>query len=223
MLDFERSLIDGDISVYKEYCNDINEYSNSQFQKIKNRLEDLTSKTPEAGADIYDHFSSEYEMYSTRYIELANNGSLLISYSFFENRIKSISRYINQYLVIKQRVYTHTRGLSFAENLRNDIYWATGLDFTSLDTIWANLDKYRKIRNVIVHNGANLFEEEFLPLINQKNYSLISSITQIEINRENGDFYIKDKRFVLDYLDMIDDYFKKLFSILKQLNPNDIN
>ena len=122
----------------------------------------------------------------------------------------------------KKGTHRHQGNLSYAENLRNEIIAITGLDFSSLTAQWSTLEKYRKVRNVIVHNGANLFEEEGKPLTDQKNFALVSSFAQIKLNSDNGDFYIIDKELVADYLDLVDDYLKKLLDILKQLDNNDI-
>jgi hypothetical protein len=222
IIQFKRSSVDTEIDTYKEFLYDLNNLANSEKEKLNKMVKEMVDRNPKDEQDIYDHYSDQYDVYDTKYVELANNGTLVNAYSFFEHQLKDICRTLKKFMVNKKGTYRHQGNLSYAENLRNEIIAITGLDFSSLTGQWTTLDKYRKVRNVIVHNGANLFEEEGKPLTDQKNYGLVSSFGQIKINADNGDFYIIDKELVADYLDLVDDYLKKFLDIIKLLDNNDI-
>ncbi|HYH15788.1 MAG TPA: hypothetical protein VD794_11235 [Flavisolibacter sp.] len=222
ILQFHKSKVAGELSTFKEFLYDVNNLANSEKKKLDQMLDEMVKKNPADEQEIYEHFSDQYDVYRSKYVELANNGSLVNAYSFFEFQLKDIVRTLDRFVVNKKGTNRHRKRLSYAENLRNDIIAITGLNFSSLRPLWTNLDKYRKIRNVIVHNGANLFEEEGKALVDQKSYRVVSSFTEININGSNGDFYIIDKSLVAKYLDLVEEYLSKLIDILKTLDKADI-
>lgn len=222
IIQFKHSSVDTEIDTYKEFLYDLNHLAESEKEKLNKMVKEMVDRNPKDEQEIYEHYSDQYDIYDTKYEELANNGTLVNAYSFFEHQLKDICRTLKKFIVNKKGNYRHQGNLSYAENLRNEIITITGLDFSSLTGQWTTLDKYRKVRNVIVHNRANLFEQVGKTLTDQKNFALVSSFGQIKINTDNGDFFIIDKELVAYYLDLVDDYLKKFLDIIKQLDDNDI-
>ncbi len=221
-IQFKRNSVNSEIDAFKNFLYDLINLANCEKEKLKNMVEVKVAENPDDEQDIYEIYSEQYVAYDTKYIEFANNGTLVNAYSFFEHQLKDICRMLNKFVLNKKTTYRHKKRLSYAENLRNEILSITGLDFSSLKGQWLTLDNYRKVRNVIVHNGANLFEERGKALNDQKNFALVSSFAQIKINVENGDFYIIDERLVISYLNLIDDFLTKLLDILKLIKEDDI-
>lgn len=222
IIQLKQDIIDTEIAPYKEFLYEINNFANNEKDKLKDMIEEKVKQNPKYEEDIYLHYSDRYDIYDFKYVELVNNGILVQVYSFFEYQLKDICQILNKFVLNKKGKYHKNDKLSLAENLRDEIATITGLDFSSLIGLWKNLDKYRIVRNIIVHNGANLFEKEGKKLTNQKNYALVTSFAQIKINTESGDFYVTDKELVFDYLELVGDYLKKLLNILKLLDDKDI-
>lgn len=222
ILQLKKSSIDSETEAFKEYLYDINNLASKEKEKLDRMVNEMVAQNPDDAQDIYEHFSDQYAMYETKYVELINNGSLVNSYSFFEHQLKDIVRTLKKFVTNPKGTFKHRKNLSYTENLRNEILAITGLDFSSLATDWTTLDKYRILRNIIVHNGANLLEKEGTALTEQTNYSLVNTFSKIKINRDNGDFFITDKELVADYFDLVDRYLKNVLDILKLLDNNDI-
>jgi hypothetical protein len=221
LLQLKRNSIESEIDTFKEYLYDINNLAIKEKQRLDNMVEEMVRKNPDEAEDIYDNYSDQYAIYETKYLEYAFNGSLVNSYSYFEHQLKDIVRSLKKLVTSPRQSFRRNGSLSYAENLRDEIISISGLNFSSLAAKWVVLDKYRRVRNVIVHNGANLIEDESIPLTNQRDYSLISSFSQIKINSD-GDFYITDREFVIKYFELIDEYLKKVVDILQLLSDNDI-
>ena len=181
LIQFKRNAVEGETDTFKEYLYDINRLANTEKEKLEKMVKGMVDKYPDDAHEIYDHYSEQYGLYETRYIEFANNGTLVSAYSFFEHQLKEITRMLQRDLVNKKKKYKHNNSLSYAENLKNEIFVTTGLDFSSLNPLWTSLEKYRHIRNSIVHNGANLIEDETKDLIDQKKYPVVSSFSEIKI------------------------------------------
>jgi|25_taG_2_1085351.scaffolds.fasta_scaffold04181_1 hypothetical protein len=222
VLQLKRSSINREIYVYKDFLLDINNLAISEKRKLEEMVNELVLKDPDNSEEIYDHFSDQFHIYDSKYVELANNGLLVNAYSFFEYQLKEIYRMLDRFLVNKKTLIEKSNNNGYAARTKNNIYDITGLDFSSLENLWLNLDQYRKIRNVIVHNGANLYENKNKQLVKQKNYDLVSSFNEITINQKNGDFYITDHKLIFDYLDKVDEYLTEVCNILKKLKNKDI-
>ena len=220
-LHFKRGSIESEIDTFKEYLLDINNFANREKQKLKKMVEDMAAKNPKDSAEIYDHYSDQYMTYETKYVELANNGSLVNSYSFFEHQLRDIVRTLKSFITKPKDSFTYLKNLSYVENLRREISAISGLDFSTLNADWTELDKFRKIRNLIVHNRASLFEVQGKPLTKQKHYSLLSTFSDIKINTNNGDFFITDQKLVLTYFDLVRKYLRNVLDTLEKLDDGD--
>jgi hypothetical protein len=221
LLDFKRSAISSEVHISKEFLYDVIHLAEKEKEKLDLKLKQIIKENPEDLHDIYDDFATDYGIYDSKYVELANNSMLITSYSLFENQLKDIRDMVEKSLLVKAATYTKSSG-SYAEKLKNEIYTITGLDFSSLDNIYAKIDEHRLIRNIIVHNGANLLDAPGIPLVSQDNYSLINSKAEISINAVSGDFYIRDKKLVNDFLDLVENYLTGLVGILNLIKDSDL-
>lgn len=221
---FKNSSIDTEVDSCKYFLTDINALAKTEKDKLAKVVKAMADNDPANADDIYEHHSEQYEMYDSKYVELANNGALVNAYSFFEYQLKGIHRNLDRFVVNKKGTHKKLSQLSYAENLQMGISAITGLDLSPLDTTWKKLDKYRKIRNLIVHNGSSVNEEEY-SLSSKKNIdnrNLVSSFPEIRLDNSNGDFYIIDEKLIVDYLDLVAAYFKGLLGILNKLADSDI-
>lgn len=222
LLQFKRSTIDGEIFNFKEFLFDINNLAIAEKQKLEKMVEEMVQESPEDSQDIYENYMDQFHTYDSKYVELANNGLLVTAYSFFEHQLKDLNNTLSRFITNIKGTYPKNFSLSYSENLRNNIYAMTNLDFSSIENTWMAIDEFRKIRNLIVHNGANLIENDALPIASQSKYMLISIKPQIKLNEESGDFYIIDKDFVFTFLDLTQKYLLDLIEILSLLHRDDI-
>lgn len=222
ILQFKRSTIEGEIFNLKEFLVDVNSLARTEKQRLQKMVEEMVKESPEDSQDIYENYMEQFQTYESKYVELANNGLLVTAYSFFEHQLKDLNNTLLRFIVNKKGTYRRDKKQSYAQNLRNSIYTMTKLDFSTLDIIWLEIDEFRKIRNLIVHNGANLIEKDGLPMVSQSGYILISLKPEIKLNVKTGDFYIIDKELVFRFLDLTLQYFFQLIQILSLIDKNDI-
>lgn len=219
LLQFKRSSINSEVTVFKDFLFDLNYLAAKEKEKLNSMVKEIIATNPEDEYEIHDYFSEQYGIYDSKYIELANNGMLVNAYSFFEHQLKDISRMFDRFLTVKVGTYRNQPSLSYAENTCNEIAAMTGLDLSNLQPVYDKIDEYRKIRNLMVHNGSSLIETIGTALISQRNYSLVSSKQpEISINPNNGDFYVVDKQFVLDFLDLVENYLTEIIKKFEQIN-----
>ncbi|MBG6234740.1 hypothetical protein IWX76_001308 [Pedobacter sp. CAN_A7] len=222
LLQFKRSSIVGEIFNFKEFLFDINHLAKAEKQKLEKMVEEMVKESPENSQDIYENYIDQYHTYDSKYVELANNGLLVTAYSFFEHQLKDLNNTLFRFIINIRGTFRKNSSLSYAENLKNNIYAMTDLDFSSIENTWEAIDEFRKIRNLIVHNGANLIENDVLPIASQSKYMLISLKPEIKLNEESGDFYIIDKELVFRFLDLTQKYLLELVEILSLIDKNDI-
>lgn len=221
-IEFQKNIINKEIEALEEYVKDFSNLSKTETDKIEKHMKEVVKSHPEQADDIYEYYSEQHSLYGYKYSVLTNNGSFVSSYSFFEYQLKEILRVLKKHTKNSNGIFKSDKSLCYTLNLINEISTISGLDFSSLKPLWGEIDSCRKIRNVITHNGANLIEKEGVSLQNQQNYKLINSKTHLEINTENGDFYISDKAFVLNFIDCIHKYLKQNIIILEKMDKNNI-
>lgn len=222
LFQFKRSSIDGEIFNFKEFLSDVNHLAKAEKQKLEKIVEELVKESPENSQDIYENYSDQFHTYDSKYVELANNGLLVTAYSFFEHQLKDLNNTLLRFILNIKGTFPKNSSFSYAQNLRNNIYAMTNLDFSSVENTWVAIDEFRKIRNLIVHNGANLVENDVLPIASQPKYVLISLRPEIKLNEENGDFFIIDKELVFSFLDLTQKYLLDLIEILSSIDKDDI-
>lgn len=223
ILSFKRSIIGNDVDVQRDFLRDLDSLVHSKKQILNKRVEDLVAKNPEDEQEIYDHYYEEFLTFDTRYVELSNNSQLVNSYSFLEFELRGIRDFLKKYLLRqKSQGYFYDRKKSVALNYRDEIYSLTFLDFSVLDELWDKIDKYRRVRNVIVHNGGNIREIPAKPLSKQPTYSLVSDHPFIDLNSSTGLIFVKDWRYVEQMIELIGKYLKQLINILLTIPLEDV-
>lgn len=219
LLQFKRGSVERECDVLKEYLITLHGLAKAEKEKLEEEVKKMADKSPGEADDIYEHYSEQHAIYKTKYVELANNAMLVTAYSFLEAQLKEIRRIVNDFVVIKANANPPLLG-SYAKKGKDSIYGMTGLVFSTLDPLWIKIDEVRIIRNLITHNGSNIYQNNGSKE-DLSNEALIKGTPEITVEN-NMDFYINNEQLVLSFIDLIGEYMVKLIRILETINMANI-
>jgi len=135
--------------------------------------------------------------------------SLTVLYSFFELSLREIVKSERE----KRKISLNINDLKGdGITLYKDyLVKVIGIDLSSIDKFWQEIDKYKKVRNYIIHNESENSDIKKVKLIKEickKNNYLVFSEETNEVNIVSSDYLI-------DFAASIENYFKGLLMILR--------
>jgi len=223
VLSFKKSMIRNDIEIQRDFLNDLYALSCSKREELRTRIEELVAQSTGHADEIYDHYLDEFFVYDTKYVELSNNSQLVAAYSFLEFELKEIRNVVKKFLINPVlHNYVYDKKKSSAQNFRDEIYSMVNLDFLALEKTWQQIENFRRIRNLIAHNGGNLFLNASKTISDQPDYNLIESNRFLHLNLRSGDIFINDKQYVHDLIELIESFLKEFIEILLTISSEEV-
>lgn len=144
------------------------------------------------------------------------NSLLLIVFSFPEYSLTELCRILEPYIIKpvgSYHKYEEGKGIDKSKN-----YLRRAFDINiSEQSEWSELTKYQKVRNLIAHNGSNLFLEYDKPLEEQRDYKVLSEIKKhIYISNDSGYLYISDIEYIKNLHSISSSFIQKVISQIKE-------
>ncbi|MCK5857197.1 MAG: hypothetical protein KAG64_06890 [Bacteroidales bacterium] len=184
---------------------------------IKNKERSLTKKIKnwETEKKLYENAPEPFERFETEIIEfnqfssLLNNSFFIMSYSIFERYFFEICNYCQK--EEEKKVSAKDLKGNGIDQCRKYIQNVIEINLKSLAAEWAEIKKYQKIRNFIVHNIGILNEKD------AKNESLKEFIFNNkyidydDYDNKSTQISINSIKFITDFTGLIKGYFSKLF------------
>ena len=90
------------------------------------------------------------------------------------------------------------------------------MDLSDANKLWTKIREIQKIRNAIAHNESNIITDKNHKLEKQDLYNLIRRDVRFEFYKSNGDFYIKNKEYLVEVIQIITDYMNIIIDKLIQ-------
>jgi len=147
--------------------------------------------------------------------DLLYNNALISYYSFFEHTIFEICKLLKSNLKLDLKV-SDIRGDNYLNQCRKYIEKVAHIKFNkTLDSNWQMINDYRQIRNLIVHNLSNLYDNQEYKTIDKlsnkekKSYKILNDSADINFNKNSGDFSVT--------IDYVSDYSKLILGFLLEL------
>ena len=140
--------------------------------------------------------------------------SLTILYSFFESTFREIAKAEKEIRKIKLKP-DDLKGNGI-QLFRDYLVKVIGVDLSSLDSSWLEIDKAKKIRNYIVHtesDNADNKKNQQVKEICDKNVSLSFTEGTNEVN-------ILSSKYLTEFADNIETFLIGLINILRQVKPS---
>ncbi len=195
-----------------KYLNEYFELNNKMLNSRRNNL-DLCLKE-----DIQKHPDQEYifrDFYQIDYIKIPcyfYNSAIVSLYSLLENNINHLCEIIEleSNLGIKLR---DLAGSNIIDKGRLFLIKIGCINFEKIDKEWSRITDFQKLRNLIVHNNAQMKNPE-------RDIKLMSKFKEVRtynINIEN-DFHITDISIVYEFLGLIENF---IVSILNQIEDRE--
>lgn len=151
--------------------------------------------------------------YDLSYMEYIMNSTFTSAYSLFENTFRLICYYSQ----VEKGIKGDLPKINYIHESKNYIEKDLGISLSSLNSKWEELQEFKKVRNLIIHNASNFWEKINIPLDQQDSYLFIVSNTFIQIKKEGrGDFYIKDQKFIIGFCNKVEEYLLEVITNVLQ-------
>lgn len=209
-----KNLIETELKEIEEYINECS----SELEKKQQNLNDAYQKANSEieADDEYDPdiiFGEDINKYYKVFPIYTYNPLLLTLYGQFENWLKRLCDLDSRKGFSNIKI-SDLSGNNYIDKSRRYLELVSEIDLASNDRNWMRITEIQKIRNCIAHNNSNIKKNKSQPTENQECYNILANDSRISLDTNTGDFYIKDKSFLLEVICLIKDY---LLSIIEKL------
>jgi len=198
-----------------DYLKDVFSYAEQyRFQRhaelskviLENNYSEFVEKF---GDETFKEFNSIEIFY--RYMLV--HSTCISAYSAFELQLKSIAEALERNLPSRIKIGDILKRGSDIDKLRKYLDLVHNIQNTnSSKPEWIQIDKFREIRNVLVHDGGRLDQNRD----KRKNDAEFLSSYQVIIDSETFEFYIREIKFLEDFFTLIKNY---CWDIVKEIAP----
>jgi hypothetical protein len=186
------------ISAYERFCNENKDYIDSNPEKQ------------------YEFFSFAYNQYYSVFPYIVFNSLLITFDSYFENKFTLLTEKVS--ISILNEFKLGKKNKSIIEMCFSHLKNKLGIQIPEKNENWTSIKNYHKIRNLIVHYNSSLSKnssfnlplEDILKIKEHKDYYLIKGNKYIDLKELSGKFYIIDIQLIVDYLNDIRAFMKKV-------------
>jgi len=207
---------------------EIEEYINEVSSDLSAKQKDLEKEYRRAEASIkqddddedhpYFHFEDDINKYFKVFPVYTYNPLLLTLYGQFEVWLKRLC-VLDYEKGLSQVKITDLAGNNYIEKSRKYLSKVAGISLDNTSSDWQRINDIQKMRNCIAHNESNIMMNQSLAIEKQDLYNTFLIDKRIEFNEISGDFYIKDKSFLLEVIQLIKVY---VIDIIKALEKRKV-
>jgi len=178
------------------------------------RLDEYLDKFPQDGQAIAESFEGTKYHYQNTYRHLLRRSALISTYSLFESMGAILCKFAKEYRKASlgwEDIYAHGDIDAHKKYLTKVI----GLDLAHLESIWDEINVYRKVRNLIVHNHSNIIEKPQKPLNKQPLFQMMThKDSYLFVDHRTGNFAISNNEYVFHLSSIASRY---LLDVLKEI------
>jgi hypothetical protein len=210
-----RDMISRTLSGLADYINE----ASAELLAKQNKLEaDFETARKEIDEDEVSDLHSYFEEDSIKYFDVfpvhTYNPMLLILYGQFEHWLKRICEFDSR-SSFAQISIDDLIGGNYINKSRRYLEKVARIDLSHDSPQWQRIILIQEIRNRIAHNNANVKKQPNADLKSLPLYRALLQEPYIELAAETGDFYVKDKRFILEAIALIKTYLSDIIDKLK--------
>lgn len=191
-----------DFSLFLSKISMINSKISSMIERFSKSLEEVEEKNTEEVEILEDLGTGEmpqdlanvlYDLSENLKNQVFFNSVSISIYSFLEFSLIEYCRLIDNYLIEGKPFKDYKNyGLEKAKDYLKDNF---NIDFATVPN-WDELSKFQKVRNLIVHNDANIYKDYDKTLKEQPDYPVLSSMTDSIDITSSGTFFIKSFDYI---------------------------
>ena len=199
---------------FKEFVNEVSSDLEKKVKKVDADYKALSESDPES--EYLDLLIDDYKKYQEMHSTFLYNPMLLSIYGYFENWLKKICDYDHRKGFSKITV-SDLAGANYIEKSRTYLEKVAGISFDNLEDDWSRIKRIQNYRNMITHNSSNVRRNPSKPVTEQKFFQQLKSEEYIYLNEQFGDFYIEDKRFILEVIEITQRCLFEVIDKVKQI------
>lgn len=194
---------------YKEIItsdfNDIRNYLDHHSNFHKTELGEL-NKIIEMNYDD-EHIHHVVDIYNdfNRFNQILYSSQVVVIYSLLEFWILRIAKKVEDRTQSKIKL-KDLRENSDLERARKYINLIGDIEFDDLNESWKEILNYRVVRNLIVHNGYNLFKHQIIKTDEKKfldeekkALKIINDNEYLTVDLKSGSIFISNQNFTVDF------------------------
>jgi hypothetical protein len=160
----------------EKYIDKLSKVLMSIQENFTKDIDEYAKKLPEEQqSDWYEWNSDKYSDLNTEFPRIHNNALFVSIYSYFEASINSLCNFFES--VTDIRIKCKDLQGNGIDNYRKYLKLVHNVEFPDNTTEWSDVNRYRKIRNYIVHSNGKLDSTKKTDCIRQyvkKNPDLIT-------------------------------------------------
>lgn len=151
------------------------------------------------------YFDDDIHKYNEVFPKHYFNPLLLSLYGLFENWLKRLCD------IDSKRGFSNVKvkdlaGSNYIEKSRKYLSIVADLNLSETENDWQRIKQIQKVRNAIAHNDSNIKTDKNRELKKQELYSYLKKDNRIKLNESIGTFYIKDKEYLYEAIELIEKY-----------------
>ena len=196
-------IIRSELHQYRDFIEETSRDLKSKINQIEKEFEEI--KGSENENEYSETLIDEYWRYDKVFSKLTYNPMLSSVYGFLEHWLKKICEYDNQKGFSNISV-SDLSGRNYIEKSRLYLEKIAFISLTELEKDWVRIQKVQQIRNLITHNNSNIFKGNSKINYNKELFKLLQNEESIEFDEKTGNFYIKNRKFILEIVEIVENY-----------------
>ena len=210
-----QNLIEMELKEFEDFLNETSEELKTKQKKLE---KDYEQANKEAEVDlehnVYSFFEDDIHKYFKVFPIYTYNPLLLSLYGQFESWLKKLCDLDSRKEFSNVKV-ADLAGVNYIEKSRRYLKLVAEIDLEDTMLEWHKITLLQKIRNCIAHNNSNIIKNKSIPVEKQELYNTLVDDARIEFNKDNGDFYIKEKEYLLEAIALVRKYLLNVISKVK--------
>ncbi|MBN3584824.1 hypothetical protein JYB64_20700 [Algoriphagus aestuarii] len=198
-------------SEFKEFVDEVSTDLQLKVKKVDADYKTILESDPESEDLIF--LIEDYRKYQEMHSKFLFNPMLLSIYGYFEIWLKKVCDY-NHGKRFSNITVSDLAGQNYIERSRIYLEKVAEISLDDLTEEWTRIKQIQNIRNLIAHNFSNVIKNSARPVNEQSFFQLLKNEQYIYLDEQFGDFYIEDKRFIHDVVDLMQKY---LFGVIDKV------
>lgn len=217
-----RQLIKFELDNLTTFIDEISEYLVNKQSQIEDgydsALKEYKENDEENNFDPFQFFEDDFYKYNEVFPKNYYNPILLSIYGLFENWLKKLCDLDNKRGFSNIKV-SDLAGENYIEKSRKYLNVVAGIHLEEADKNWQRIKQIQKVRNAIAHNDSNIKTDKNKDIDKQELYNQLQNDIRIKLNVNTGSFYISDKAYLLDTIELVSMY---IDFVIKELSARKV-
>lgn len=202
----------------KSFIEEISGYIKDKQTEIEKSYDAAMEGFNSDADDDFDpslYFDDDIHKYNEVFPKHYFNPLLLSLYGLFENWLKRLCD------LDSRRGFTNVKvgdlsGSNYIEKSRKYLSIVAEINMDKTDKDWQKIKQIQKVRNAIAHNDSNIKTDKNKELEKQELYNYLKQDIRVELNEKLGTFYIKEKEYLYEVIELIENYLNVVIKDLSE-------